>query len=91
MEAVKNKHIEALTETTERLEKQIKTNQRYVNAAYLNSYQNIISRLEKENQSINEENNEMRQINDSANKGKTILEKKNKATTNQLQVTQMYN
>ena len=27
-EAVKNKHIQTLTETTERLEKQIKTNQR---------------------------------------------------------------
>ena len=37
LEAVKNKHIQALTETTERLEKQTKTNHRYVNAAYLNN------------------------------------------------------
>ena len=39
LEAVKNKHIEALSETTERLEKQIKTNQRYVDY-YFNKYYN---------------------------------------------------
>jgi hypothetical protein len=50
-----------------------------------------VSRLEKENQSIINENNEMRQITDSASQGKVLLEKKYKATTNQLQVLQVYN
>ena len=36
LEAVKNKYIQALSETTEQLEKQIKTNQRY--AAHFNNY-----------------------------------------------------
>ena len=38
LEAVKNKHIQALTETTDHLEKQIKTSQRY--EAYFNNCQN---------------------------------------------------
>ena len=50
-----------------------------------------VSRLEKENQSIINENNEMRQITDSASEGKILIEKKYKATANQLQVSQMYN
>ena len=37
-EVVKNKHIQALSETTERMEKQIKTNQRYL--PYFYNYQN---------------------------------------------------
>jgi hypothetical protein len=51
----------------------------------------IVSRLEMENQSINDENNEMRQITDSASQGKILIEKKYKATANQLQVSQIYN
>ena len=34
LEAVNKKHIQALTETTERLDKQIKTNYRYANDVY---------------------------------------------------------
>ena len=50
-----------------------------------------MTRLEKEKQSIIDQNNEMRQITDTANQGKTMLEKKYKATANQLQVTKMHN
>ena len=50
-----------------------------------------VSRLEKENQSINDENNEMRQITDSVSQGKILLEKKYKATAKQLLVPQIYN
>ena len=49
-----------------------------------------VSRLEKENQSINDENNEMTQMTDSATQGKILIEKKYKATANRLQVSQIY-